>query len=263
MRNKQAPSKLHKFGYVINFISGFAVLGYLFVVIAIFLYSKYTGLTIPEIALSDFDSRFSFDHNISNANKGSQVVITADNGLFLNQKELAIMGVLSKNATNILEFGTGTGRTTWVMAKNSPATAKILTLNLLPSMMDEVRIDKDDWDATDSIASDSKYTEFFFDKSDIAHKITLKSIDSKLFDESTISEKFDLIFVDGGHSYSYVKNDTEKAFKLLAPGGVIVWDDADSISDVARYLNDLSKTKEIFHISNTKFAVYRDTAASN
>lgn len=258
MKNSRNTSKLSYLGHVVNFVSGFAVLGYISVIAIAFLYSKYTGLTIPEISLSEFDNRFSFSKNLDEVDKSSQVIITADNGLFLNQAELAIMGVLSKNASNILEFGTGAGRTTWVMAKNSPSTAKILTLNLLPTMLDDVKIDEGDWDAIENIKSDSKYTEFFFSNSDIASKITLKSIDSKLFDVDAITEKFDLIFVDGGHSYSYVKNDTEKAFKLLAPGGVIVWDDATSISDVSKYLNDLSKTKNIFNLQGTKFAVYKE-----
>jgi Methyltransferase domain len=34
----------------------------------------------------------------------------------------------------------------------------------------------------------------------------------------------DLIYIGASHSYSAVKNDTEKALRMLAPSGVIVWD---------------------------------------
>jgi predicted O-methyltransferase YrrM len=35
----------------------------------------------------------------------------------------------------------------------------------------------------------------------------------------------DLVFVDGAHSYEYVKNDTEKGWEMLRPGGIIAWHD--------------------------------------
>jgi predicted O-methyltransferase YrrM len=37
--------------------------------------------------------------------------------------------------------------------------------------------------------------------------------------------KFDFIFIDGNHTFEYVKNDTEKAFQLLEKDGIIVWHD--------------------------------------
>lgn len=37
--------------------------------------------------------------------------------------------------------------------------------------------------------------------------------------------QFDLIYVDGNHSYDYAKSDTEAAFKLLGPTGTIILDD--------------------------------------
>ena len=38
--------------------------------------------------------------------------------------------------------------------------------------------------------------------------------------------EFDLIFIDGDHSYSACKNDLENSFKLLSVGGFVVLDDA-------------------------------------
>ena len=38
-------------------------------------------------------------------------------------------------------------------------------------------------------------------------------------------EKFDVIFVDGSHAYDDVVVDTQHAWALLNPGGVLIWDD--------------------------------------
>lgn len=37
-----------------------------------------------------------------------------------------------------------------------------------------------------------------------------------------------MVIVDGGHSYEVCKSDTQKALKLVKPGGVIVWDEYGS-----------------------------------
>ena len=46
------------------------------------------------------------------------------------------------------------------------------------------------------------------------------------YDFENLKEKFDVIFIDGDHSYKGVKSDTENAFKLLRnEDSVIVWHD--------------------------------------
>ncbi|MBN1452610.1 MAG: class I SAM-dependent methyltransferase [Anaerolineales bacterium] len=50
---------------------------------------------------------------------------------------------------------------------------------------------------------------------------------------------FDLVFIDGDHSYRGVSKDTELAKKLIAPFGVICWHDAnpkEKYLDVRRFL---------------------------
>jgi predicted O-methyltransferase YrrM len=138
-------------------------------------------------------------------------------------QSLQLLGFYLNKHQILLEFGTGAGRTTWVMAQNPPPNARILTINLTRDQAEKIELADTDDDHKWAIQDDSQYSELFFDRSDVSNKITLKSMDSKLFDENSINKKFDLIFVDGGHAHSYVKSDTEKAFKLLAPGGIIVW----------------------------------------
>ena len=58
-----------------------------------------------------------------------------------------------------------------------------------------------------------------------ARRITQIYRDSAKYDFAEIGVSFDLIFIDGSHTYEYVKNDTEKTLPLLAPGGVMLWHD--------------------------------------
>ena len=55
----------------------------------------------------------------------------------------------------------------------------------------------------------------FKNNSETENKINIIFEYSTKFDESKYINKFDLIFIDGGHTYSVVKNDTEKSFKML------------------------------------------------
>jgi hypothetical protein len=56
-------------------------------------------------------------------------------------------------------------------------------------------------------------------------RITQLYGDSDTFDYSPYCNCMDLIFVDASHSYSYMKSDSENAFKIPSRNGTIVWDD--------------------------------------
>jgi hypothetical protein len=95
----------------------------------------------------------------------------------------------------------------------------------------------------------------------------IKSIDhdSIKFDFNSLGKKFDLIFVDGDHSYNGVLNDTQKVFSLRKNEKlIIVWHDySDTYEDVGYevfngILDGISKDKQknIYRVSNTLYAVY-------
>ena len=66
------------------------------------------------------------------------------------------------------------------------------------------------------------------------------------------------MFVDGAHAYSYVKSDTEKALRMIRPGGVIVWHDfSPACPGVWKYLGELAATHPVGHIAGTRLAVLR------
>lgn len=91
--------------------------------------------------------------------------------------------------------------------------------------------------------------------------------DSTVFDFSTLNKKYDLIFVDGDHSYNGVLNDTQKVMDLRKDSNsVIVWHDySDNTEDVGyEVFNGIldgipaEKHKNLFHVSNTLCAIYME-----
>jgi predicted O-methyltransferase YrrM len=56
--------------------------------------------------------------------------------------------------------------------------------------------------------------------------------------------KFDLIFIDGDHSYDGVKADTELAHKLIKKGGMIAWHDYNPLDNrvagVVKYIDEVN-----------------------
>ena len=84
----------------------------------------------------------------------------------------------------------------------------------------------------------------------VQNKINLIFEDSTKFDESKLVNSIDLIFIDGGHNYTCVKSDSEKAFKMIKKGGYIFWHDyvviKKSCKDVVKYIHEISETKKIF-----------------
>ncbi len=70
----------------------------------------------------------------------------------------------------------------------------------------------------------------------------------------------DLIFIYGSHTLSYIANDTEKAFRMLKPGGLILLHDyrrGSEPRDVEVFQNQLRATGKLCHIAGTSLVVYR------
>jgi predicted O-methyltransferase YrrM len=165
---------------------------------------------------------------------------------------LCAMGKLLASRT-IFEIGTFQGQTTWHLARNNPQ-ARIYTLDL-PSLA-----------AAQELKYDLTDPEYFvewkrgirFAGTPEAARITQLFGDSARFDFSPYHGTIDLIFIDGSHSYDYVKSDTEAAFRMLSDQGTIVWDDYLYYPGMYRLLNQLSPTldRPIFHIVGTRLAVY-------
>lgn len=141
-------------------------------------------------------------------------------------REAWVLAVLAKRSRSIFEFGTATGKTTYLLAANAPADAAVHTLTLSPEEIAAYR--RDGGDAghdTRAALGASRFSRFYYQGTPVDGKVRQYFGDSKTFDHGALKGRCDLIFVDGSHARSYVESDSEKALEMLAPGGVIVWHD--------------------------------------
>ncbi len=175
--------------------------------------------------------------------------------------EAWILAVLAKRAKVMFEFGTCTGRTTYLWARNSPADARIHTITLPPEGLEEYREGEGDHaGATRDALRESGFAQFYYSGTPEAAKVHQIYGDSKAFDESELAGQCDLIFIDGSHAYSYVMSDSEKALRMVRKGGIILWHDyrgPRDAPDVYRALNELSRRLPLVHLRDTSLVAYR------
>jgi len=88
---------------------------------------------------------------------------------------------------------------------------------------------------------------------------------SLTYDFSKLNKKFDLIFIDGDHSYKAVKKDTQNAFNLLKDdNSVIVWHDYGYSYNTENWITIAAmidgspddKRNKIYHISNSICSIF-------
>jgi predicted O-methyltransferase YrrM len=225
---------------------------------------------IKKIDATDVHEIFKLN-NISNNLSGpkKEVVvksfcISTDNNIvgMTSDYEAWIISSLSKISKNIFEFGTCSGKTTYLMALNSSEKSKITTITLNPDEVVSFAKKDDDNDVSfRNIKNESIYNKFLFSNTDVEKKIDIIFQNSLEFNEQKFEKKMDLIFIDGGHTYSVVKNDTEKAFKMLNSEGIILWHDyvpgKRSSRDVVKCIDEISKNVKIQNIKNTSLCYYK------
>ena len=190
--------------------------------------------------------------------------ISADNNIvgMTSDYEAWIIASLSKISKNIFEFGTCSGKTTYLMALNSNENSKITSITLDPDEVTTfINKDKDNEVSFRNIKNESIYNNFLFSNTEVEKKINIIFQNSLEFNEQKFEKKMDLIFIDGGHTYSVVKNDTEKAFKMLNSEGIILWHDyvpgKRSSRDVVKCIDEISKNVKIQNIKNTSLCYYK------
>ncbi len=218
---------------------------------------------IPTVSVYDLDRAFDSDEfgptlktEVHFIGRAGLSVIGA-----ISDSEGWVLAVLAKKAKQIFEFGTCTGRTTYLLAKNSSFDAKVATLTLSPETKKNYQAGaKDDPEDTKNALQESSFRNFFYSHTDVTGKIQQFFGDSKEFDEKPSLNKCDLIFVDGSHAYSYVKSDSAKAIAMAKPGGLVIWHDYIGpywVKGVYHALNELSKDFPLVHIHGTTLVAYR------
>ena len=156
----------------------------------------------------------------------------------------------------IFEIGTFDGRTTLNMAANAK-DAVVYTLDLPASHVGQTKLQIEKGDKTYITKSESGTC--FQGTQYIDHIIQLYG-DSGDFDFDQWYGQIDFVFVDGSHSYEYVKNDAEIALDLVRADGMILFHDyGGTWSGVNQALDDLFLTdrrfKELRHMKGTSLAM--------
>jgi predicted O-methyltransferase YrrM len=164
----------------------------------------------------------------------------------MEQYFLAALASQRKPRT-IFEIGTFDGSTTLLLARAAPE-AQIFTLDLPP---DSPVVSQSG--TSERLADMGSWGVRFRERPE-AGRITQLFGDSREYDFSPYYGKVDLVVVDGGHTAECVIPDSENALRMVAPGGIVVWDDyeegwpavTESVDAVARrhglYLVRLQKT---------------------
>ena len=161
------------------------------------------------------------------------------------------LAVLAKAAAavpagrEIIEIGTFDGRTTLNLAVNSDPTTPVFTLDLPPDLATKFALDHGERKFVEKPAPGERYRRAVPPWKDSTGKITQLLGDSGAFDWSAHYGKAGLVFVDGSHAYDYAKHDTEMAFKLVAPGGMVLWHDYGVWEGVTRALEELEAGRKL------------------
>lgn len=171
--------------------------------------------------------------------------------------ELAYLAYLAqlRPESRIFEIGTSLGRTTLNLAINLRQGGHVYTLDL----------------PADFVPDASQYAPLQeievrqLDRGSLLRPhlgslpITLLYGDSTRFDFAPWQAGIDLVFVDGGHVRSVLEKDTENAFAVVRPGGVIVWHDYanSTCPEVTEYLNEIGKARGLSYFKGTTMAFAR------
>jgi predicted O-methyltransferase YrrM len=159
----------------------------------------------------------------------------------------------------IFELGTYLGSTTLAMARATPDDSEIFTLDLEPASRNTHRHGS-------GVGLPSFQVGAAFRGRPEARKIHQLFGDSRTFDFGPLASSFDLVFLDGDHTYEFVRHDTDMALRILRPGGTVVWDDYlwhqnhPECAGVTRCVEELSVNRPCSAILGTRLAVYRDRA---
>jgi predicted O-methyltransferase YrrM len=186
------------------------------------------GAGLPQLSLRELEERLALNGAAWPAYVAVHPKLTGcGSGTTADMTALASL-VAMRRPHQVLEFGTCQGASTWHLWANAAPDARITTLDLPPGTQVHGSTDVDlqgltsrPWMPRDP-------------------RVRLIEQDSRTWVPDV--NDVDFCFIDAGHSYECVKNDTEKAFTVMHAGGIIVWHDASWAREgyaVNRYLREL------------------------
>jgi predicted O-methyltransferase YrrM len=175
-------------------------------------------------------------------------------GASVSPMECAALAALAHlvKAKRIFEFGTYKGVSTTQLALNVAEGGMVFTLDLpeghpayvLPIPKPEER----------AIAAEGG--KGILIPRDLLDRVTFLSADSAEFDVTPYRNSIDVVFVDAAHGYEYVKNDSEKGWEMLRPGGIMAWHDCvASHPGVVRYIKEAHPAAKLVGSTALAFAI--------
>jgi hypothetical protein len=155
----------------------------------------------------------------------------------------------------ILEIGTFFGTTTRALALNAPG-AKVHTVDL-PLDFNPVSEPSEAMLKDDFHLIKARRVGQAFGSTPEAKQIVQHLVDTANWDFQP-AKGSSFFFIDGAHTYEYIKNDTEKCFSIAAPQARFVWHDVDDRHPgVVRYLHELAGPgRAIRRIKETALAFF-------
>jgi hypothetical protein len=146
----------------------------------------------------------------------------------------------------VFEIGTLQGYTALHFALNTPDDTEVYTLDLPRGYAGPVQLATTLVDE-DHIRSSLETRRYVFDGYPEAAKIRCLFGDSATFDFSPFHGRVGLFFIDGAHSYEYVRSDTLNALKCCPSGAVIAWHDFGrvGVNGVSRWLARLARRYDV------------------
>ncbi len=180
--------------------------------------------------------------------------------------------------TPVVEFGTFRGRTTYNLALN--CDSDIYTIDLgspraagLPAQpaarpnggrtkgIGSLRMAVAE--RVSEMVSTFKYGEYVTGEvflnapDDIKKRIHQRLGDSRSLDLSDLYGKVGLVIIDAGHTYDMCMSDSQNAFKMIRPGGLILWDDYDPyFPGLKACVDELSVGRKFYYLRKEQFVVY-------
>ena len=176
--------------------------------------------------------------------------------LKLNRKSELLRIIKKQNPKSILEIGVHNGENALrlisaISKKDNLPNIRYVGVDLF-SLMTSADMAKQ---LVSQIPKSKQYVEFLITSN-------FPNVNFKLFEGysneilKVIKEKFEIIFIDGGHSYETIKEDLELSESLLSDGGLIILDDYTNRNaevkagyGIARLVSELDKNKWEIQIS--------------
>lgn len=186
-------------------------------------------------------------------------IVEADGNISLLELVVIVSLVRRLRPQLSFEIGTFDGRTTLNIALNQEPGSQVMTLDLPRDGLSRVQLPLAN---ADRKFIDKPASGMRFAGKPTPAQITQLYGDSSTYDFAPYHGMVDLMFVDGSHSYDYVKSDTEAALRMVHErGGVIIWHDYDTPYwwGVTQALNELQASHAscagIRHVAGTSLCV--------